>query len=50
MFAAVVVLVLATGSSSAQDRSKYFTQMHAGEVSPDWVAFYDANDRDTVKE
>ncbi len=46
---AVVGYLLATVSMSAQDRSKYYTQVHAGEFSIDWVAFYDANDADTAK-
>jgi len=49
MLAAVVVLVLATGSSSAQDRSKYYTHIHAGEFSTDWVAAYDEFDALTAK-
>ncbi len=45
----VLVYLLATASTSAQDRSKYYTQQKAGEFSIDWVAFYDANDADTAK-
>ena len=45
----VVGYLLAAGSTWAQDRSKYYTQIHADDFSIDWVGFYDANDAGTAK-